>query len=114
MKASRKFVWSASAIFLVLGLSPGMGEGGTSIAVTIRDHKFSPSEIHVKANAPSEIALTNADPTAEEFDSSELKVEKVVAGGEKGIVRLRPLSPGRYRFMGEYHSGSAQGVVIAE
>jgi len=29
-------------------------------------------------------------------------------------VRLRPLSPGRYPFMGEYHSQTAQGVVVAE
>ncbi|MGA7373007.1 MAG: hypothetical protein WBW37_10370 [Methyloceanibacter sp.] len=29
-------------------------------------------------------------------------------------MRLRPLDPGRYPFMGEYHSDTAQGVVIAE
>jgi len=84
------------------------------IEITLKDHKFLPAEIHVKANVPSEIALTNADTTAEEFDSSALKIEKVVAGGAKGIVRLRPLARGRYPFMGEYHSETAQGVVIAE
>jgi hypothetical protein len=41
-------------------------------------------------------------------------VEKVVGGGDQGIVRLRPLAPGRYDFMGEYHSETAKGVVIAE
>lgn len=38
------------------------------IAVTLQNHKFTPSEIHVKANTPSVIALTNKDPTAEEFE----------------------------------------------
>jgi hypothetical protein len=85
-----------------------------SIALTLKDHKFTPTEIHVKANTPSQILLTNEDSSAEEFDSSMLHVEKVVPGGEKGIVRLRPLAPGRYNFMGEYHSDTAQGVVIAE
>ena len=84
------------------------------IALTLKDHKFTPVEIHVKANAPSQILLTNQDSSAEEFDSSSLHVEKVVPGGGKGIVRLRPLAPGRYNFMGEYHSDTAQGVVIAE
>jgi hypothetical protein len=37
-----------------------------------------------------------------------------VAGHSSGNVRLRPLKPGRYPFMGEYHSSTAQGVVIAE
>ena len=60
------------------------------------------------------IILSNKDGTADEFDSSSLKVEKVVAGHETGKVRLRPLSPGRYPFMGEYNPDTAQGVVIAE
>lgn len=86
----------------------------TPIALTLKDHKFTPAEIHVKANAPAQILLTNEDSSAEEFDSSSLHVEKVVPAGGKGIVRLRPLAPGRYNFMGEYHSATAQGVVIAE
>lgn len=98
----------------LLVASSAMAGDGAPIALTLKDHKFLPAEIHVKANAPSEITLTNADATAEEFDSSALKVEKVVAGGAKGTVRLRPLAPGRYPFMGEYHSDTAQGVVVAE
>jgi len=84
------------------------------IALTLKDHKFTPTVIHVKANAPSQILLSNQDSSAEEFDSSSLHVEKVVPGGEKGVVRIRPLAPGRYNFMGEYHSDTAEGVVVAE
>jgi Cupredoxin-like domain len=85
-----------------------------AIPLTLKNHAFSPAEIHVKANEPAVIALTNNDDTAEEFDSTSLKVEKVVTGRSSGNVRLRPLAPGRYPFMGEYHSETAQGVVIAE
>jgi len=84
------------------------------IPVTLQNHKFSPAEIHVKANTPSVIALTNKDATAEEFDSTALQVEKVVAGNSNGNVRIRALAPGRYPFMGEYHSSTAQGVVVAK
>src|ERR1700678_763471 len=84
------------------------------IAVTLQNHKFSPAEIHVKANTPAIIALTNKDATAEEFDSTSLKVEKVVAGNSSGNVRIRALEPGRYPFMGEYHSSTAQGAVVAK
>jgi len=84
------------------------------IPVTLKNHKFTPATVHVKAGQPAVIALTNNDETAEEFDSTALKVEKVVAGHSSGNVRLRPLSPGRYPFMGEYHADTAQGVVIAE
>jgi len=84
------------------------------IALKLKDHKFTPAEIHVKANQPNLIVMANEDATAEEFDSTSLKVEKVVAGNSSGNVRIRPLAPGRYPFMGEFHSATAQGVVIAE
>ncbi|HWY66000.1 MAG TPA: cupredoxin domain-containing protein [Rhizomicrobium sp.] len=83
-------------------------------SLTIRDHKFAPAEIHVKAHTPTTVTLTNEDDQAEEFDSTALKIEKVVTGHATGIMRLRPLAPGRYPFMGEFHSETAQGVVVAE
>lgn len=88
--------------------------GATSVALTIKDHKFTPAEIHVKADTPSDFTIVNQDPTMEEFDSVSLKVEKVVSGNAAGSVRVRPLAPGRYPFMGEFHSETAQGVVVAE
>jgi plastocyanin len=97
---------------LLLAATPSLADA--PIAVTLQDHKFSPAEIHVKANTPAIIALTNKDATAEEFDSTSLKVEKVVAGNSSGNVRIRALAPGKYPFMGEYHSATAQGVVIAQ
>jgi hypothetical protein len=100
------------AVFLAMSALPAVAGG--AIPVSLKDHKFTPTEIHVKANVPNAISLANNDPTAEEFDSTSLKVEKVVAGNSSGTVRLRPLAPGRYPFMGEFHSSTAQGVVIAE
>jgi hypothetical protein len=99
------------ACLLVLAAFPVWA---SPIAVTLKDHKFTPSQIHVKAGTPSVIVLTNKEATAEELDSTALKVEKVVEGHGTGTVRLRALAPGKYPFMGEYHPGTAQGVVIAQ
>ena len=84
------------------------------IGVTIKDHRFTPSEIHVPAGKPATLNIKNEDATAEEFDSSSLKVEKVIGGGKEGTVRLRPLDPGKYPFIGEYHEDTAKGVIVAE
>ena len=108
MRAQTIFVFTVVAALAVPSLADA------PIPVTLKDHKFTPATIHVKAGQLSVVALTNNDDTAEEFDSTALKVEKVVAGHSSGNVRLRPLAPGRYPFMGEYHSSTAQGVVIAE
>ena len=91
-----------------------LAEDVANIEVTIKDHRFSPSEIRVPAGKPTLLTIKNEDPTAEEFDSLALKVEKVIAGGRSATLRLRPLGPGRYPFIGEYHPDTAHGVVIAE
>ncbi len=82
--------------------------------VAIENHAFTPAEIRVKAGQPVVLHITNKDATAEEFESSALKVEKVVAGHGEATVRIRPLKPGSYKFVGEYHEDSAHGVLIAE
>ena len=84
------------------------------LTLTIKDHKFTPAEIKVPANQRVELTVINDDATPEEFDSKALKVEKVIAGKSKGIVRIGPLKAGRYPFIGEYHEATAKGVVIAE
>jgi Cupredoxin-like domain len=82
--------------------------------LTIKDHRFTPAEIKVPANQRVAITVINQDATPEEFDSSALKVEKVIAGNSKGVVRVGPLKPGRYPFIGEYNEATAKGVVVAE
>ncbi|HEY1795298.1 MAG TPA: cupredoxin domain-containing protein [Stellaceae bacterium] len=110
--------WIALAVVMALaGTAPWPGaraDDAAPIAVTIKDHKFSPAEIHVPAGKAATLKITNQDPTAEEFDSTALKVEKVIVGGTWGLVHLHPLGPGKYPFMGEYHSDTAQGVVVSE
>jgi plastocyanin len=104
-------------LMLVLALATsgqGRAEDLMNIDLSIRDHRFTPAEIHVPAGKPVMLTIKNEDSTVEEFDSSALKVEKVIVGGRTATLRLRPLGAGRYPFMGEYHSDTAQGVVIAE
>jgi len=82
--------------------------------ITIKNHRFTPSELKVPANKRIQLTVVNDDPTPEEFESKEMKVEKVIPGKSKGVVRIGPLKPGRYPFVGEYHEATAKGVVIAE
>ena len=84
------------------------------LTVTIKDHKFTPTELKVPANQRVVITVINDDATPEEFESSIMKVEKVIPGKSKGVVRIGPLKPGRYPFVGEFHEATAKGVVIAE
>ena len=65
-----------------------------SLSLSIKDHRFSPAEIRAPANT--------------------LRVEKVIAGGGETTVHIHPLSPGKYRFFGDYHEATAEGFLIVE
>ena len=82
--------------------------------LTIKDHKFTPSEVKVAAGKRHIITVVNDDATPEEFESHALRIEKVVPGKSKGVVRIGPLKAGRYPFVGEFHEDSAKGVIVAE
>jgi len=102
------------AIALTTFTTLSAGALAQEFSVIIRDHKFEPSEIRVPAGKRVIINIANEDATPEEFDSSALKVEKVIPGRSKATVRIGPLTPGRYEFVGEFNSDTAKGVVIAE
>ena len=103
-----------AAAAAIVSLAGHAAAAEPSFSLTIKDHRFVPEVLHMPAGAAFALTVINSDATAEEFDSSSLKVEKVVAGNTTGNVRIRPLAPGRYPFIGEFHSATAQGVVIAE
>ena len=84
------------------------------IPVTIEKNRFQPSEIKVKAGEPFVLVVTNKDKSPEEFESKELRIEKVVPAGKTMKIRVRALKPGTYPFVGEYHEKTAQGRIIAE
>jgi hypothetical protein len=108
-----KTVLALTALAALFLLAPAAARAG-DMTLTLKDHKFTPAEIKVPANKRVKLTVINDDATPEEFDSDDLKVEKVVPGKSKGIVRIGPLRPGRYHFIGEYHESTAKGVVIAE
>ena len=91
-----------------------MAEPKPEYELTISNHVFTPSEIVIPANTRVKIIVHNKDATFEEFHSDSLKREKIIAGGKSGVVNVGPLAPGEYPFMGEFHSKTAQGRVIAK
>jgi plastocyanin len=93
---------------------PSLADGPVAIDLTLKDHKFEPSEIKAPAGKAIAITLKNEDDAVEEFDSTALRVEKIVTKGGTVTIKLKPLAAGRYPFQGEYHPSTAQGVLIVE
>ena len=82
-----------------------------SISVSVKNHRFQPAELHAPANVPITLRVKNLDSTPMEFESVSLRVEKVVTGNSEGIVRLRPLPPGSYKFFDDFNQ-ETDGILI--
>jgi len=106
----RKFV-AVAAIALLS--APAFAQDAT-VQLTLKDHKFAPAEVEAPANKPLVLEISNQDSAAAEFESKELRVEKVAPAGGKATVRVRALKPGRYKFFDDYHESTAQGVLVVK
>lgn len=95
---------------------PGVAQAAevAEVSVVIRNHRFEPAEIKVPAGRKVKLVLSNQDGTPEEFESHELKREKVIPAGARATVFIGPLEKGRYPFFGEFNQATAQGVVVVE
>jgi len=82
--------------------------------LSIKNHRFIPSEIHVPAGQKVKLIIDNQDATPEEFESYELNREKIIAPKSKATIYIGPLKAGNYPFFGEFNSATARGVVVAE
>jgi plastocyanin len=85
-----------------------------SYTLVIKDHKFQPAEIEIPAGKKIALTVKNEDSTPEEFESTELRREKVVAGGQEITVYIGPVKPGRYEFFGDFNPKTARGHIIAK
>jgi hypothetical protein len=101
----------AIAIAAAVAAYPVLAQQSVSLTVTVKNHRFQPAELHGPAHVPIVLHVKNLDSTPMEFESVSLRVEKVVIGNGEGIVRLRPLSAGRYNFFDDFHQ-ETRGVLV--
>ena len=115
MRTSRRFLIAATlAATGYAAAAAALGQDEAALQISIKDHRFTPAEIHAPADKPIVLVVKNLDATPEEFESKSLHVEKIVAGNSEITVRLRPQKAGRYRFFGEYHEDTAKGELVVE
>jgi hypothetical protein len=103
------------ALALMLGglLLPAARAADTAtVNITLKDNRFTPTEPHAPANKVLNIVVKNLNAVPAEFESSELRVEKVVTAGGTISLRVRALTPGRYRFFDDFHPSTEGHLVV--
>ena len=109
-----KFMFISLFVFNPLIFSSSIFAEVEEYTITIKDHRFTPEELMIPANQKVKLIIQNDDPTAEEFESDDLHREKIVTGNRKITIVIGPLKPGQYKYSGEFHKDTAQGVIIVQ
>ncbi|WP_197722845.1 cupredoxin domain-containing protein [Sulfurivermis fontis] len=102
------------ALWLVLGGAQAHGAELLTFEVVAQDGRLIPDTLRVPAKTRFKIVIRNQGSDAVEFESIELRKEKVLAPGVTSFVVIAPLKPGTYRYFDEFHPDTGQGRIIVE
>jgi plastocyanin len=110
MRINRKIAVLASSILLA---GAAQAADLLTFKLEMNDGKLTPARIEVPAGQRIKIEVRNTGKGAAEFESVQLRKEKVLAPGADSFVVIAPLSPGEYKFFDDFHQ-QAQGVIVAK
>jgi len=94
-------------------LQPVWAEPAAEVRVTYSNGQFQPGVVNAPVDKPVVIRVKNLDAKALEFESTSLRVEKVVAAKSEGVVNVRALKAGRYEFYDDFNA-NAHGALVVE
>ena len=109
----RKLVLAAACAIAMFQTSASQAQQTTEIQLTYSKGQFQPSQVSAPADKPISFRIKNLDAKAMEFESTSLRVEKVVAAGSEGIINVRALKPGRYEFYDDFND-KARGALTVQ
>jgi uncharacterized cupredoxin-like copper-binding protein len=111
----RKFhIGGLVALCAVLGATTPLAAEEPVFEIELKDGVISPSRLEVPANSRFKLVLKNKGQVPAEFESAELRKEKVVAPGSTATLVIRTLDPGEYKFFDEFQPGAPAAVLIAK
>jgi len=112
MKLIHQAAATSSFFMIVMAAYAASAIGAEPLTLVLHNHRFIPDRITAPAGQRFRIEVTNQDDTPEEFESSDLRIEKIIPPGGKITVTAGPLKPGIYKFGGEYNPDTATGTVV--
>ena len=94
--------------------APARAEDPATYEIKLEGQTFTPAEIRVEAGKPFIIKFTNANAAPAEFESIDLKIEKIAPPNTTVMVRAQAVDKGTYVFVDEFQEDVAKGTVVAE
>ena len=107
--------WMVSQVLVLAVLSPPVvyaDEAMPVFSIKALGGIFEPAMIEVPAGIRFKIEIENEGTDPIEFESTELHVEKALAGGAKSYVVINALKPGTYLFFDDFHPDTGKFRIV--
>ncbi|HHR6017930.1 TPA: cupredoxin domain-containing protein [Providencia alcalifaciens] len=85
-----------------------------TVGLEMKNGDLIPRVLEVPAKTIIRIKITNTGTEPAEFESLQLRKEKVLAPGASSVVVIAPLKPGSYTFFDDFHLSHPKGEIIAK
>ena len=93
---------------------PARAEDEPTFRIEFNDGKVTPERLEVPAGRRIVLDLHNIGKSPAEFESRELRKEKVLAPESRSTLVIRTLDPGAYDFFDDFHPDAPPAVLIAK
>lgn len=100
-------------VIFVLAASGATGADEPTFRIEFSDGLITPLQLEVPADTRFRIELVNRGSTPVEFESLQLRKEKVIGPGNQTVMVIRRLDPGTYDFFDDFHLDTPHAVLIA-
>jgi len=114
--ATRRWMLVAIGAIAALLVAPTLGhvEEDPVFRIEFKDGVVTPRRLEVPAKRRFKLELHNLGQTPAEFESRELRKEKVLAPGVSSTLVIRTLDPGEYEFFDDFHLDAPPAVLVAK
>ena len=93
---------------------PASAEEEPTFRIEFKDGAVAPALVEVPAGRRFRLELVNVGLSPIEFESTELRKEKVVPPGATSVLVIRTLDAGEYAFFDDFHPGAAAAKLVAK
>lgn len=106
---------SAGLTFVAFMMAASVASGAAepTFRIEFADGLITPLRLEVPADTRFRIELINRGSTPVEFESLQLRKEKVIGPGNQTVMVIRRLDPGTYDFFDDFHLDAPHAVLIA-
>nr|WP_245257566.1 cupredoxin domain-containing protein [Methylocapsa acidiphila] len=103
-----------AALIFLCATAAARADDEPTFSIEFHDGKVEPLRIEVPANRRFKLELRNTGASPAEFESGELRKEKVLAPNSTSILVFRTLDPGEYSFFDDFHPDAPKAVLVAK